>query len=280
MIVGNPLRSVTGRLLPTWTAGVSSALNPATQALIAAFTTPPTQQRVTDINNAINLLDVTYGIWSQLDSLYVHAAADSQAARVDWRNPARTATLVNSPTFTADRGFQTNGSTSYVDTNVALSATTKYTQNNCTIGIWLSAGVGSDAANDAAFACGAFNAHGTFYAARSSASQLRGRSNTNSASAAFNGAVTTRAGLSMLVRQDGSNVMSARNGVVLGTTTSTATGLPTSNVIAGGYNNGGSLAGASDNRIQAMVIGAGLTSQQIADLYTALNGYMTAVGAN
>jgi hypothetical protein len=55
-------------------------------------------------------------IWSSLDFLHVYAAADSQAALINWVNPGTfTGTLVNSPTFTTDRGF-TVFNPVYVDT--------------------------------------------------------------------------------------------------------------------------------------------------------------------
>jgi len=46
------------------------------------------------------------GVWAKLDVLYVIAAHDIQAGRVNWKNPGTfTATEVSAPTFTTDRGY-------------------------------------------------------------------------------------------------------------------------------------------------------------------------------
>ncbi len=56
------------------------------------------------------------GLWTKLDRLWLFAAENQTAALIDLVARA-TATAVNSPGFTVDRGFNSDGSTSYVDTN-------------------------------------------------------------------------------------------------------------------------------------------------------------------
>jgi hypothetical protein len=58
-------------------------------------------------------------IWNSLDVLMVFATdGDSAFAAIDWKNPVtRQATLINSPTHTANLGFTGNGTSSYVDPN-------------------------------------------------------------------------------------------------------------------------------------------------------------------
>lgn len=87
------------------------------QAIFGAFTTPPDDTRKGLINAYVLALKAG-GVWNSLDGLYVFAAADSQAALINWRNPGtHDATLVNAPTFTQDRGFTGNGTNSYVNSN-------------------------------------------------------------------------------------------------------------------------------------------------------------------
>lgn len=95
-------------MLPFFLAG----RNPATNALVSAMTTTPSGERVGLINQTIMGL-VSAGLWDKLDVLYMLAAHDEQAGRLNWKNPGTfTLTANNSPTFTVDRGFQGDGATS------------------------------------------------------------------------------------------------------------------------------------------------------------------------
>lgn len=96
-------------------AGVLSPYSAEAQAVFTAFTTPPSTARKLLIDTAIRSLKTT-GVWTKLDVLVVNAAADSQAALINWKNPGTyNGTLVNAPTFTADHGF-TGAATKYIET--------------------------------------------------------------------------------------------------------------------------------------------------------------------
>lgn len=58
-----------------------------------------------------------YNIDDSLDCRYYFAANNSTNALLDWFNSSRTATLVNTPTFTANEGILTNGTSSYIRIN-------------------------------------------------------------------------------------------------------------------------------------------------------------------
>lgn len=117
--------------------GSSVSYDSDVQAIFDAFTTPPTAARKTLINTCVLALK-TAGVWSKLDVLYMFAAADSQAALINWKDPGTfDATAVNSPTFTADQGFTGDGSTSYIDTNCNPStAGGNYAQNSASFFAW------------------------------------------------------------------------------------------------------------------------------------------------
>lgn len=83
--------------------GLLGGYRPEALALFARMTTPPTQLRKFYINRLINDL-IGAGAWEKLGVLYVFAAADSQAAKLNWLTSG-SATEVGSPTFTADRGY-------------------------------------------------------------------------------------------------------------------------------------------------------------------------------
>lgn len=86
------------------------------RTLFAAMTVQPTRGRKARINEFINRLKAA-SIWTKIDIMYVPAAHDEQAARLNWKAPGSfTLTAVNSPTFATDRGFTGNGTSSYLDT--------------------------------------------------------------------------------------------------------------------------------------------------------------------
>ena len=90
-------------------------------AIFASMTTPPTTARKIIINNFVVSLKSS-GVWAGLDVLYLLAAADSQAAIINWKNPGTfNAIAVSSPAFVADRGFTGDGATSRLRTQYAPS---------------------------------------------------------------------------------------------------------------------------------------------------------------
>lgn len=120
-------------------AGAASGLSFAAEsvAIFAAFTTPPTDARKVVINTLVVALK-TAGVWAKLDLLYLLAAADSQAARINWKNPGTfTATAVNSPAFEVDRGYTGDHSTSNLTTNwIPENHGVTCLLNSACLGLW------------------------------------------------------------------------------------------------------------------------------------------------
>ena len=109
---------------------------PQSRLIFSAFTSAPSYQRKLLINKTVASL-IASGIWNKLDALGFMAAADSQAARINWIAPG-TYTLVaqNSPTFTTDRGYMGDGSSAYLKTGVDPSTTAKFQQNSGSFGLY------------------------------------------------------------------------------------------------------------------------------------------------
>jgi hypothetical protein len=65
----------------------------------------------------------TSGVWDKLDVFYCFAQDGSKEfATLNWKSPsANQCTLVNSPTWTSNVGFKSDGATSYIDTNFNAS---------------------------------------------------------------------------------------------------------------------------------------------------------------
>lgn len=109
------------------------------KALFARMTVPPSNARKSLINQTISAL-LSAGVWQKLDALYVMAAHDAQAARLNWIADQYNLTAVNSPTFTTDSGYTGNGTNAYLSTGMVastLNASGKMKQNSLTMGAYV-----------------------------------------------------------------------------------------------------------------------------------------------
>jgi hypothetical protein len=72
------------------------------------------------------------GVWDKLDVFYCFAQDGSKEfAPINWKSPrANHCTLINSPTWTSNQGFNSDGATSYIDTNYNASTQGVNFQNN------------------------------------------------------------------------------------------------------------------------------------------------------
>src|SRR5690606_7666747 len=110
---------------------------PEAQALFDRFTTPPTTARKNLINDLFAAL-MEAGVYSKLDAFYIFAQYDEQAALQNWVADQYNSNPVNSPTFTVDRDYVGNGTSSYLDSqfNPSTAVSPKFVQNSAYFGIW------------------------------------------------------------------------------------------------------------------------------------------------
>lgn len=241
-------------------------------ALIAAMATPPSSGRQQAITTCIGSLKAA-GVWSKLDLLYVLAAADSQAAGLNWLNPSTFAlSAVSSPTFTTDRGYTGNGTSSYLDTgwDIATNGVTA-TLNSAHIGAYCF-GTGSLVVND--FTTG--TAVNNVCAIRTM-SGTNGGGKVNSTSIINTSALARVAPFHMLVaRRDAVTTLMFTNGAPDASASIASTSLSSSDLNFFRSNT----TGFSDRSISAGHIGGGLSDADAAALYSALHAYMVSVGAD
>lgn len=85
------------------------------------YSLPSVPQRLVQNQFVIDLKAA--GLWTELDILYVFANNGSaEFATLNWISPLNhQATLVNSPTFTSNVGFNSDGVSAYIDLNINLS---------------------------------------------------------------------------------------------------------------------------------------------------------------
>jgi len=101
------------------------------RAVALGYTLPSVSQRIKQNTLVLDLK--SGGIWNKLDVLYIFANDGGQDfGTLNWKAPTlNQATLINSPTFTSNQGFQGNGTSSYIDTNFnSVTQGVNYTQNN------------------------------------------------------------------------------------------------------------------------------------------------------
>lgn len=246
---------------------MASGFSPEATALFARMTTPPSSARKAIINNLIVALKAA-GVWAKLDALYVFAAADSQAALLNWKGATYDATLSGAPTFTTDRGFQMS-SGNYVDSNFnpTTAASPQFTQDNAHFSVW-SRTSGSDANIDAGYSLSSFN---LALRVRNTSDLVSFRINAASYLSVSN---TNGSGFFLGSRSDSSSTSGYINGSLVGSG-SYASVAPSSTTISFGRCN----TNYSARQQSAGSIGANLTGSEVSNFYTALQAYMTAVGA-
>jgi hypothetical protein len=263
------LRETQGNRIRSWTY---TSFLPEAQSLFARFTTPPTLARQILINNLINSL-VSAGVWAKLDALYVMAAADAQSARQNWIANQYNLTPVSAPTFTADRGYQGNGTSSYLGTgfNATTAVSPKFVQNSGAIAVWSR----TDVANANYFDCGSASSVSSQYRFNSrstNADTMRGALNVGGL--VNYGAAGTSLGHFALSRTASNLTTAYRNGVSLATEASLSVTLE--NVEFRILTSGGVF---SARQLAISHIGSGLTVGETLAAYNAFNTYLQAVGA-
>lgn len=249
--------------------GGSLPTDPAAEAVWTAFTTPATDSRKQAINQLVWALKGA-AVWDDLDVLYLMAAADSQAARINWKNPGtKTMSAVNSPTFTADRGFAGNGSNSRLDTTwVPSTDGVKFVQNSASMWVWSNTNSQTSGAD-----CGnASTAPYAYLYTRSSSDLAVMRLNDSSSGTTSS---TNSIGMFGAQRRASNDRRLWKNGSQIGsTTTSASTGLPTASMWVCGANS----IWFTTKQYGFFAAGASLSGKE-SDFYNAILTYMQTVGA-
>jgi hypothetical protein len=255
----------------------SPSFLPESLALFARFTTPPSQARKVLINNRISAL-ISSGVWSKLDCDWVMAAADAQSARLNWKQSQYDLTPVSSPAFGADRGYTSDGISSYLSSGfVPLTApAAQFSLNSASMGFY-SRTNNSGAVVDIGSRITSTVAQ-TFIQARLATNQSVYRVNqtangTSVANADSSGAFVAR-------RSDAATAAIFRNGSVIGSDPAIASGaLSSAEIVVCALNTGGAVSAFTTRQYAIAHIGASLSDAEILSKYNADLAYLQAVGA-
>jgi len=98
-------------------------------AISQGYTLPSFEQQLLQEQLIVDLKDA--GVWSKLDTFSVFATdGDINFALIDWVR-LTDYTAINSPTFTTNKGFNSDGTSSYIETNYNLLIdSVNYQQND------------------------------------------------------------------------------------------------------------------------------------------------------
>lgn len=249
----------------------------AAKALFARFSTQPIYTRAAQINNFIAAL-IWLGIWQKLDALYLLAAADAQAAQRNWIADQFNLTPVNAPTFTADRGYAGNGTSSYLDTGFnPASGSPKYLRDSASFGIWRNVLATSGLKVDAGAIFNSAPYPGVVF-------QTNIGVGNELASLNANGSITSGLAYGLghrtVSRQGSAGYAYYSNGAKVIDLTHASVAVQSLNIFLLALNQGGTPSQHSNARLSAFYIGSGLTDADVAALHIAMNTYLTAIGGN
>lgn len=241
-------------------------------AIFAAFSTPPTTSRKILINNCVLALK-NAGAWTLLDMLQVYAAADSQAALVNWKSPGTfDGSLVNAPTFVADRHFSFDGVTNYVDTNFnPFPGGVNFVRDSAYMAGW-----SRQAASTTNPFIGAYDGtNGTFRRSRDGTNNINGRVNQSATLATSDNLQTDGSGLHDVSRSASNAINFSRNGVSILNGANVSTAIINASIKVGFI--GSTL--FCPIPVAAALAGANMDATKKLAIYNALQNYMTGVGA-
>lgn len=241
------------------------------KALFARMSTQPTIVRKRLINALILDLQAA-GVWTGLDALYVLAAHDAQAARLNWKSTSYNLSLGDTPTFTTDRGYAGNGSSDYLATGYDPSTNgVGWTLNSASMSVWsrTSGTTGSNPAMGTGFG-GYIQMNG---------GRLLGTINV-ATSPTVDGAIANGLGLMTLSRSASNLTTGYRNAVSVDTANDVSTTLSAVDIaILAAPNGAGTVTTFWDGEAAMASFGASRSGAQETGFYNALSTYMAAVGA-
>lgn len=241
------------------------------KTLFSKMSSPPDSGRKRIINNLIKRLKAD-GQWNLLDVIWIFAAHNQQASRLNWKSPDNfTLTEVNTPTWTKDNGYTGNSSNMYLDTGWDISNNgVNATQNSTCIGIYSR----TDSATSVISIGSTTAGNGNTLNLRTGGTTLGRRVNSAAVNAGSNAASL---GLHYAYRTGSVNTIVGKNGSDINTSASTSVAV-SSNDIYILCNNADGTAGQFSGRQYSMAfIGSGSINNLL--LFNAIEEYMDAIGA-
>jgi hypothetical protein len=252
----------------------SAAENAKTTAWVAAVVTAGgsvSAGRRTLVDNLFNSMDASALTPARL---WLHAAEDSQSALIDLYGLA-SASAVNSPTFTANQGYQGNGTSSYLN----LGSTNAGTQNSTSFGVYLRTNKAGRDEVDISASSGSVS-HTSNLVAKWSDGVLYGAVNDNNGDGG-RAAPGTVSGIYVMSRTASTGFVVYRAGASFATSAQTSSGVASTNycTLASINQFGTAVLFSSAQYGMSVLAGTGWDATQVSNFTTHIQTYLTAVGA-
>lgn len=241
-------------------------------SLFGRMITPPLGDAVGAVNTLISSLK-SAGIWDKLSTLKffsTNISATQADLLLDWKSASYNGTAVNSPTFSSI-GVTGNASSSYINSGFNPSLSSKYTQNDHSHIVYVSASPGASAAVEA----GDTN---SYIVTRNTGDVVTVRSASTSG-ANTTSTVATALGMTSEVRTASGNTNIYKDGSLLQTITLASNGLSNTNMYICARNGAGTPVSFSARTVFMHAAGASLTAMDVANLSAAVEAFKTAIGA-
>lgn len=240
-----------------------NAAKTATTSLIARMSVAPASGRAADMYALVSAL-MKAGVWAKMDVLYLLAAHDAQAARLNWISALYDLQPYNGPTFTTDQGYAGDGTFAWLDAVGYNPSSTPgmYALNDASIGLWVrtpSAGSGIDAAGI------------VWMSRRNTGNEWHYRVNDSTSSFGVPG---DTAGFYAGDRPSSATKRLLRNGTQIATASVASTSLGARLTLLGTPSSN-----YSTVQLSAVFAGASLSDAQHAAAYSAIRTYLIALGA-
>ena len=235
--------------------------------LVARMSVAPSNARKARIDTTVGALK-SAGLWSKLDALYMLAAHDAQAARLNWISTSYTLSEVNAPTFTTNAGYAGNGTSSYLESGYnPTTAGGVFTQNSAHMGLW-----SNSASVTAAADIGNLN---TAVVCRTSADLIAVRLNASVSAAPI--ASTDGSGHFIGSRSGSAAIDEYRNGSSVGRGAASTSAAPSNSTFWIGARNNTAF---SARQISVAHWGSALTAAEVTALYDILDQYLNGLSAS
>jgi len=251
---------------------IPSSLDALTTTWLAALSTTPAQQTIYSVDAFFRQLRADGNL--AIDCMYLFAQDIQANANKSLFNTATfTAVPTGTPVWTANNGYQCNGSSNYIKTGfVPASSGTNYVTNSAMIGYYSRLSISAVFNIDMASYDGSYFAEGySNWAGTGMSSLINGTTGITTAN-------TQTQGLFVHNRNSSSNVQSWINGAMLAQGSTTATGKSTQQIYLGARNNNGTADGYTAQQYACAIVGAG--SLNMVTLNSAVNLLMTNLGAH
>lgn len=237
---------------------------------ISRMTVAPSGARQTALSTLFAALTAK-SVWPTITAMQLYASHDQQSALANAAYAAPASTPTNE-TFVADRGFTGSGTGSHIDTGYIPSSTDlRYRQLSNSQSLWIRT-------NDlvtTGIDLGAFTGGVTLMSVVVPTSTIRVNAATNTGNTVT---LTKTNGLTTVARFGTNDSRLYQDGAQVGAVaTPAADTLPTVSFWVGDRNGGSSA--PTQRQYATFLAGSARTDQQEADLYAALNSYLTGIGA-